>query len=172
MELAFLGGMVVYGIFYLVGRSQNEKIVRSWASTMQPLFADQFSTVGAESSLLIKESQHSFRMPASGRVNCQGLQVNLRLKKRQDLITFLYNLWYPVEDIMEVTVLMESGMEPVMIAVVSSAEKSSLLKAEKDIEILGKRYTNVEVPSRFSVFSDNPGMHTSVHSACWPLTWY
>jgi hypothetical protein len=155
--MGFAAVVVVYTIFYLVGRSQNERIVRSWAVAMQSEFMDQFASVGAENSLLIKESQHSFRMPASGRVNCQGLQVNLKLKKRQDIVTFFYNLWYPTEDIMEVTVVMEPTMEPIMFAIVANSEKNSFVKSEKDVEILGKQYNSNLLPAKFTLFSDNIG---------------
>lgn len=59
---------------------------------------DDGSGPDANSGVLIKESDHSYVMWCSGRIGVEGMLVQLRMVKRQDLINFLQRMVKPVCD--------------------------------------------------------------------------
>lgn len=49
------------------------------ATEFKEMFNNEFTSVGENNAILIRESQHTYRMICTGRANCIGLQVNLRV---------------------------------------------------------------------------------------------
>lgn len=104
VETACLILLVIFGINYYLGCKQNRRIVLSWfvasflravlsrrcvAHSMHPtrrgrafaaLLESNFSRLGEGGGLLVKESESKYRVPATGRRNCQGLQATLTVR--------------------------------------------------------------------------------------------
>jgi hypothetical protein len=135
--------LAIYCGNFWLGRRSNRHIALAWAHTFADLFRKNFSKVG-ESTLLTQESQNEFKMVATGRRNCTGLQATLNLKRRHDLLSLLLGLVYPVEDTLKIEIPLESeGMDPFIFAVVNNNEAKQFYKDNFDIAAYCKE-TSVE----------------------------
>jgi hypothetical protein len=166
MEGVFLLFLIAYGVNYFVGKRTNENIVRAWATAYREVFDEQFARLGTEGSLLIKESQSSFRMQCAGRVNCAGAQCNLRLRKRHDLVSTIWEIFAPTEDLFDVTVVMnDKNVPPFILAVALNSQMRSLKNSQKDVESLTKSVTVSHLDSsKFSVAADTKEVATQLLS--------
>lgn len=99
-ELAMLAIILVYLIFFLIGKSKNYRLVNAWYQANRDLLEKNFALVGddgqsaevtpnPEQGTFIKDSENSYGMWCSGRQGCDGLLIQLKLIKRQDLINGL-----------------------------------------------------------------------------------
>ncbi|RNA26506.1 Coiled-coil domain-containing 47 [Brachionus plicatilis] len=96
-EIVMLGVIAIYLAFYLVGKSKNSRFVHAWYQANLDLLEKNFSLVGddgqsselnssSEQGTFIKDSDNSYGLWCSGRQGCEGLLIQLKLIKRQDLI--------------------------------------------------------------------------------------
>lgn len=102
VELLFIAGLVVYFINYAMGKNKNIKIANSWLSAHKQLLEENFALVGDDSKkeadlsqpvgLMMKESDSVFTLWCSGRVCCEGMLIELKLIKRQDLLALAMGL--------------------------------------------------------------------------------
>lgn len=163
MEGGFVAVLIVYGLLYFAGKRANEGIVRSWANSFRSSFDEQFARLGSEGSLLIKESQSSFRMQCAGRANCAGAQVNVRLRKRHDLVSRIWEFFSPVEDLVDVTVVANDNMPPLVLAVAPNSQARALKSAHKDIDAIGKSVNVAGLDSaRWTVVCDSKELATTL----------
>ena len=95
VELLFIAGLVVYFVNYAMGKNKNIKIANSWLNAHKQLLEDNFALVGDDSKKetdssqptgLMKESDSIFTLWCSGRVCVEGMLIELKLIKRQDLL--------------------------------------------------------------------------------------
>lgn len=96
VELLFIAGLVVYFVNYAMGKNKNIKIANSWLSAHKQLLEENFALVGDDSKkdadmsqpvgMMMKESDSVFTLWCSGRVCCEGMLIELKLIKRQDLL--------------------------------------------------------------------------------------
>lgn len=91
IELLFIGGLVVYFINYTMGKNKNIKIANSWLAAHRSFLEDNFALVGDDTkkdeSIFINESDSIFSLWCSGRALVEGMLVELKLIKRQDLLS-------------------------------------------------------------------------------------
>lgn len=96
VELLFIAGLLVYFVNYAMGKNKNIKIANSWLLAHKSFLEDNFALVGddgkketdlSETGLMLKESDSIFTLWCSGRVCCEGMLVELKLIKRQDLLS-------------------------------------------------------------------------------------
>lgn len=59
---------------------------------------DDGSSAEPTSGVLMKESDHSYVMWCSGRIGVEGMLVQLKMVKRQDLVNFLQRIAKPITD--------------------------------------------------------------------------
>ena len=137
--------LVLFAVNYVIGRKENEKIASAFARTFRDLFASEFSVVGINGAVLVKESQHTFRLNATGRQNVQGIQANLRLSRRQDLVARIYNkLWAPNPDTLDIQVAMnEDAMDSIVFALTKNRDARALTKEFPDLTAYTK---SVKIP--------------------------
>jgi len=94
--------MVMAGLYlinYVVGSSKNHSIAAAWLQTHSSFLKSQFELVGDDpanqnavsTNQLIKESEHSYVLWCSGRNLCEGMLVTLKMIKRQDIVSTVWN---------------------------------------------------------------------------------
>ena len=94
-----IAGIVVYFINFFTGKSKNQRLANAWFTAHKTLLESNFALVGDDGSKdvddiethLQKESENIFTLWCSGRTCCEGMLVELRLLKRQDLVSVIGN---------------------------------------------------------------------------------
>jgi len=139
LEILMIIGIVVYFLNFFTGKSRNQKIANQWFNAHIGLMESQFALVGDDGTQniediqepIIKESENVFSFWCSGRICCEGMLVELKLLKRQDLVGVIANAIKPAFDQIHIRVDMSSeDMDNFIFAV---ASKKSSLKLSKDI---------------------------------------
>ena len=103
-EIVLLCFIFIYLINFLYGKSKNYRLVYTWFQAHRELLERNFAVVGddgnstelpgqinsetsqPEIGSLIKDSENSYGLWCTGRQMCDGMLVQLKLVKRQDLI--------------------------------------------------------------------------------------
>lgn len=110
-EICMLAIIAAYMINFLIGKSKNYQLVNHWYQTHRALLEKNFAVVGddgmsqdlpkpesteengetastesSSSGSLIKDSENSYGLWCTGRHGCEGMLIQLKLIKRQDLI--------------------------------------------------------------------------------------
>uniref|UniRef100_K1Q683 PAT complex subunit CCDC47 n=1 Tax=Magallana gigas TaxID=29159 RepID=K1Q683_MAGGI len=105
VEILMLAGLGVYFLNFLQGKSKNHKLAQSWLSAHRDILEQNFSIVGddgtskeASSGTLMKESENVYALWCSGRTCVEGMLVELKFLKRQDLISSISNMLKPSSD--------------------------------------------------------------------------
>jgi len=138
MEILMIVAIVVYFLNFFTGKTKNQKIANQWFSSHRTMLESQFSLVGDDGNKnldeiqepLSKESENLFRFWCSGRVCCEGMLVELRLLKRQDLVGVVANLMKPAQDQVYVRVDMEREDMDTFIFCIASKKSAGRLGRE------------------------------------------
>ena len=85
---------------------KNAYIIYEWPHSHKPILESNFSLIGDDGAKNIddvetplqKESEHLFTLWCSGRVCCEGMLVELKLLKRQDIVAVISNMMKPACD--------------------------------------------------------------------------
>ena len=83
----------------------------------------------------IKESHNVFKLKATGRVNCVGLQATLELKKRQEPFTcYIVEPLMNTSDTLNIDILLEdNGMDNFVLAILKKKEDKKYRKTVRDL---------------------------------------
>jgi len=138
-ELLMIFGIGIYLLNYTMGRYKNQKIAQSFFDIHWPLLEENFHFLG-DSTLKIEDevgtrqfskmSDSLFQMWCSGRLCCEGMLVELKLLKRQDIVALISNIFRPSKDIFRCTVeLAKEDMDNIVLAI---ANKKTALKISKE----------------------------------------
>ena len=98
-EIIMISLLILYIINAYFGVKKNKKIAESWLSKNKQFFENNYAHLGGEREYnpnflsLIKDSYNDFKFFASGRVYLSWLLVDINLKRRQDLISILSQLF-------------------------------------------------------------------------------
>ena len=98
-EIAMVSFVIIYILFAIIGVKVNKKIAESWLEKNKPFFEENYAHLGGEREYnpnnlsLIKDSYNDFKFFASGRVYLSWTLVDINLKRRQDLISILSQLF-------------------------------------------------------------------------------
>lgn len=163
VEIAGSAFLVAFGVNYLIGRRTNENLASNFGRTFREMIQSEFAVVGANGALLTKESQHTYRMNASGRKNCQGIQMNVRLRRRQDLLALLYGtFWAPTKDLIDIQIAMNNDtLDSVIFGLAKNRDARDLLKEFPDLQ----HYTKtLKIPQDVSK-GDDANLSTDVWTA-------
>lgn len=151
MELLLAAGIFVYFVNFLTGRAKNEAIARSWLQSHQHLLQSNFALVGddgkkeIEDHGLYKESESVFLLWCSGRVSVDSLLIEIRLWKRQDLLSVLSKIMKPVKDqvILKFN-LADSSMDNFVFCLATKRSAVRLLKEYTDLTVYTPERKNIE----------------------------
>lgn len=102
MEMIMISGLLVYFTNYFIGRNKNSKLASLWLQTHRSLLEDNFAMIGDDTNKekegpdgFIKESESIYTLWCSGRTCCEGMLVELKLIRRQDLVAIISDLMKP-----------------------------------------------------------------------------
>ncbi|KAK6166011.1 hypothetical protein SNE40_022804 [Patella caerulea] len=164
VEMLMIAGLGVYFLNFLAGKTKNSKLAQAWLGAHKELLDSNFSIVGddgtqkeATSGTLMKESENVYALWCSGRAHVEGMLVELKLLKRQDLINVMLRMFKPASDQIVITVDMDkSSMDRFVFAV---AQKKAALRLHKDMNDLSqfaekKNVDRYEIPSSYQILSE------------------
>ncbi|KAI5753542.1 hypothetical protein M8J77_001152 [Diaphorina citri] len=164
LELLMIAGLVAYIINFITGRNKNFKLATHWINTHRALLEDNFSLVGddgkqeIENSSLIKESENTFTLWCSGRSCCEGMLVELKLIKRQDLVGLIAQLIRPSTDQLSMSFdLGKEDMDSFVFCVAAKKTAARLVKQINDLSLYcpeRKSGDKFNLPSGFNVMSE------------------
>lgn len=173
MEMIMIAGLIAYFTNYFIGRAKNVKLANLWLSTHKSLLEDNFMLVGDDGKLenesqgLMKESESLYTLWCSGRTCCEGMLVELKMIKRQDLISIIAGIMKPTSD--QVHIKVELSKDSVDSFVFSVGSKKTVTKMFKDLSdlskfclLVNKPEEKYNVPSGFSVLSEIPEATSSI----------
>lgn len=105
MEMLMMSGLLAYFANYFIGKNKNSKLANLWLSTHRSLLEDNFVLIGDDGNLenetpigFVKESESMYTLWCSGRTCCEGMLVELRMIKRQDLVAIVSDIMKPAQD--------------------------------------------------------------------------
>jgi len=139
LEILMICGIVVYFLNFFSGKSKNQNIANKWFNSHRALLESQFSLVGDDGAKNIedirepitKESENVFTFWCSGRICCEGMLVELKLLKRQDLVGVIANALKPAHDQLQIRVDMNpEDMDNFIFCI---ANKKASLRLSKDM---------------------------------------
>jgi len=174
LEILMIIGIVVYFLNFFTGKSRNQKIANQWFNSHINLLESQFSLVGDDGAQNIediqepmnKDSENVFTFWCSGRICCEGMLVELKLLKRQDLVGVIANAIKPAYDQLHIRVDMNNDdMENFIFAI---ASKKSSLKLSKEIYDINtycperKAADKFDIPGSYFMFSEVHEVATSM----------
>ncbi|EHB07604.1 Coiled-coil domain-containing protein 47 [Heterocephalus glaber] len=125
LEILMVTGLLTYIINYIVGKNKNSRHAQPWFNTQRELLENNFSLVGDDGTneatstgKLNLENEHIYNLWHSGRVCCEGMLIQLRFLKRQDLLNVLARMMRPVSDQVQIKVTMnDEDMDTYVFAV-------------------------------------------------------
>lgn len=140
LEFLMALGLVVYFINFVSGRAKNQHLATAWLNSHRQLLENNFTLVGddgkkeIENPGFVKVSENIYTLWCSGRVCVEGMLVELKFLKRQDLVSIISNLLRPACDQMVIRVNMNvDAMENFVFCL---ANKKTGLKLTKEMNDL------------------------------------
>ncbi|KXJ80198.1 hypothetical protein RP20_CCG026262 [Aedes albopictus] len=142
LEMLMLAGLLAYFANYLFGNKKNSSIANLWLTTHKTLLEDNFVLVGddgkkeTETSTLsfIKESESIYTLWCSGRTCCEGMLVELKMIKRQDLVSLIAGIMKPVQDQLHIKVEMSpDSMDNFVFCIASKKQATKMFKEMNDL---------------------------------------
>ncbi len=161
----FFIGIVVYFINFFTGKSKNARVAQAWFDHHRTLLESNFSLVGDDGAKevddieqqLVKEAEHCFALWCSGRAGCEGMLVEIKLLKRQDLVSVIANLMKPAHDQVQIRVNMDDMDTFVFCLAGRKATAAKMAKEMADISTFCPERRSAEkygVPAKFCVMSE------------------
>lgn len=143
MEMIMLTGLLAYFANYLVGRTKNSKLAGLWLSTHRQLLEENFVLVGDDGKVesdgesgaqFLKESESLYTLWCSGRTCCEGMLVELKMIKRQDLVAIIADIMRPSLDQIHFKVeISKDAMDSFVFCVAAKRTGSRLFKELADL---------------------------------------
>lgn len=167
MEMFMFFGLTTYFANFLLGKNKNSKLANLWLNTHRSLLEDNFVLVGDDGKLenespgLMKESESLYTLWCSGRTCCEGMLVELRMIKRQDLVALVSGLMRPIQDQIHIKIeISKDSMDSFVFCVASKKTGTKLFKEMSDLNkycsLVNKPEEKYNVPVGFSVLSEIP----------------
>ncbi|XP_054707849.1 PAT complex subunit CCDC47-like [Uloborus diversus] len=164
LEFLMVAGLLVYFINFIAGRNKNQKLAMAWFNSHRQILENNFALVGddgkkeIESPGLQKESENVYTLWCSGRVCVEGMLVELKLLKRQDLVSLISNMFRPASDQMIIKVTMSAdSMENFVFCIANKKTAVRLVKEMSDLSTYCPEKKSVErhgVPDSFVMLSE------------------
>lgn len=167
VELIFVTGLVVYFINYTLGKGKNVTICSQWLSAHRTFLEENFALVGDDGKKenesqpfgFIKESDSIYTLWCSGRNLVEGMLIELKLIKRQDLLSITMGMVKKVQDQVQIKVELSSGVMDTFVMAICN--KKSVAKMFKELSDLKQYCINVtkpdekyNLPNGFSILSE------------------
>lgn len=173
LELLMLAGLAVYFGNFVAGRNKNHRLATAWFHSHRLLLLDNFALVGDDGRKelpegeemtggggggLVKDSESIYTLWCSGRLCVEGMLVELRLLKRQDLLSLLAHMVRPVPDQLVIRVTMSAqSMDGFVMCLATKKTAARLHKTMADLSTYcpeKKRPDKYGLPANFTVLSE------------------
>ncbi|KAG8185618.1 hypothetical protein JTE90_026082 [Oedothorax gibbosus] len=164
LEFLMIAGLLVYFINFIAGRNKNQKLAMAWFNSHRHILESNFALVGddgkkeIETPGLQKESENIYTLWCSGRVCVEGMLVELKFLKRQDLVSVIANLFRPAPDQIQIKVTMsQDSMDNFVFCIATKKNAARLLKEMGDLSTYCPEKKNVDrlgVPDNFVMMSE------------------
>ncbi|CRK99942.1 CLUMA_CG013241, isoform A [Clunio marinus] len=169
IEMLFLLGLMVYFVNYAMGKSKNVKIANAWLNAHKSFLEENFALVGddgkketdySETGIMLKESDSVFTLWCSGRVCCEGMLVELKLIKRQDLLSLTIGLLSAKnqDQVVVKAEISKDSMDSFVFAVSTKKCATKLFKDMSDLKqycvSVAKADEKYNLPTGYSVLSE------------------
>ncbi|KAM3597143.1 uncharacterized protein V6R79_000516 [Siganus canaliculatus] len=144
MEILMVTGLLAYIMNYIIGKNKNSRLAQSWFSSHRELLESNFALVGDDGTSkeavstgkLNQENEHIYNLWCSGRVCCEGMLIQLKFLKRQDLLNVLARMMRPACDQVQIKVtLNDEDMDTFVFAV---GTKKAMAKLQKEMQDLSE----------------------------------
>ncbi|BFF96127.1 coiled-coil domain-containing protein 47 [Drosophila madeirensis] len=167
MEMLMVAGLLAYFANFFAGKAKNARLAQLWFSTHKALLDENFALVGDDGKAenenpgLIKESESLYTLWCSGRTCCEGMLVELKMIKRQDLVSLVAGLMRPQLDQVHIKIELTRGlMDSFVFAVGTKKTITKVFKEYTDLSkfcsLVGKPEDRYNVPNGFAVLSEVP----------------
>ncbi|XP_008569375.1 PREDICTED: coiled-coil domain-containing protein 47 isoform X2 [Galeopterus variegatus] len=142
LEILMVTGLLAYIMNYIIGKNKNSRLAQAWFNTHRELLESNFTLVGDDGTnkeatstgKLNQENEHIYNLWCSGRVCCEGMLIQLRFLKRQDLLNVLARMMRPVSDQVQIKVTMnDEDMDTYVFAV---GTRKALVRLQKEMQDL------------------------------------
>lgn len=172
LELLMLAGLAVYFGNFVAGRNKNHRLATAWFNAHRPLLLENFALVGDDGRQelsastggdgggggLVKDSESVYTLWCSGRLCVEGMLVELRLLKRQDLLSLIAQMVRPAPDQLVVRVTMGAqSMDGFVMCLATKKTATRLHKTMADLSTYcpeKKRPDKYGLPANFTVLSE------------------
>lgn len=144
MEILMVTGLLAYIMNYIIGKNKNSRLAQAWFNSHKELLESNFSLVGDDGTSkdavstgkLNQENEHIYNLWCSGRVCCEGMLIQLKFLKRQDLLNVLARMMRPAGDQVQIKVtLNEEDMDTFVFAV---GNKKTMARLQKEMQDLSE----------------------------------
>ncbi|KAL0597707.1 Coiled-coil domain-containing protein 47 [Plecturocebus cupreus] len=144
LEILMVTGLLAYIMNYIIGKNKNSRLAQAWFNTHRELLESNFTLVGDDGTnkegtstgKLNQENEHIYNLWCSGRVCCEGMLIQLRFLKRQDLLNVLARMMRPVSDQVQIKVTMnDEDMDTYVFAV---GTRKALVRLQKEMQDLSE----------------------------------
>jgi len=167
LEILMTVGLVIYFLNFFTGKAKNQKIANAWFSSNKALLESNFALVGDDGSKNIedietqmqKESENMFTLWCSGRSCCEGMLVEIKLLKRQDIVSLIANAMKPGQNKDQVRVKVHMNPDDMDNFVFCLAQKKAAAKMAKELNDV-----MTYCPERKTTILDKYGLSASVSS--------
>uniref|UniRef100_A0A8B9H769 PAT complex subunit CCDC47 n=1 Tax=Astyanax mexicanus TaxID=7994 RepID=A0A8B9H769_ASTMX len=142
MEILMVTGLLAYIMNYIIGKNKNSRLAQAWFNSHRELLESNFALVGDDGTSkeatstgkLNQENEHIYNLWCSGRVCCEGMLIQLKFLKRQDLLNVLARMMRPTCDQVQIKVtLNDEDMDTFVFAVGSRKAMGRLQKEMQDL---------------------------------------
>ena len=169
VEILFIAGLCVYFVNYAMGKNKNVKIAEKFLLAHRSFLEDNFALVGddgkkesetSETAMMIKESDSIFTLWCSGRVCVEGMLVELKLIKRQDLLSLAMGMLSSKtqDQVVMKTEISKDSMDSFVMAVCSKKAGAKMFKDLTDIKqfcvSVAKADEKYNLPTGFTLLSE------------------
>ncbi|XP_049950315.1 PAT complex subunit CCDC47 isoform X3 [Schistocerca serialis cubense] len=164
LEMLMIAGLVVYAINFFSGKSKNSKLANAWFNAHRGILEENFSLVGDDGKIenenpgLMKDSESMYLLWCSGRTCCEGMLVELKLLKRQDLVAVIGQLMRPSSDQVHIRVDMnKEDMDSFVFCIAAKKTALRLSKEMADLSVYCPERRSVEkygLPASFNLLSE------------------
>lgn len=104
IEFICIFALAIYFLNYMAGRSRNIKLANTWFEKNKDILEYNFALVGDDLKQkiqepgLLKETENVYTLWCSGRTLIDGMLIEIRLQKRQDLFSTIVSYFKPIND--------------------------------------------------------------------------
>ena len=142
-EIIMFAFIILFIINVFIGKRKNYNISKLWLNSNLDFFTNNYAHIGADrefntkiSEPLIYDSYNNYKFFASGRVYINWMLVDINLKKRQDLVTILSNIFIFSEKdkITYEATISPSNELPCIFCICKKKEAKNLKKSFKEID--------------------------------------